>query len=92
MTEVAMQVQEPFVPCEPRREWLLRCQQPEHGDRIAICSVPAEDGRVVVVATDDSPAFTLEGEQIGAFREAFLAATAVAAADIRAPRVPIIAE
>jgi hypothetical protein len=91
MTEVATQVQETFAPHGPRREWLLRCHQPEHDDRIAICSVLAEDGRIVVVATDDNPAFVLEGEQIGAFREAFLAATAVAAADLRAPRVPTTA-
>jgi hypothetical protein len=86
MTQTTVQVQEPFTPAEPRREWLLRCQQPEQQDHFAICSVLAEDGRVVVVDTNDLPAITLEGDQIGAFREALRAATAVADADIRTRR------
>jgi hypothetical protein len=84
MPETTVQVQEPFTPAEPRREWLLRCHQPENDDHFAICSLLAEDGRVVVVNTDDLPVFTLEGDEIGAFREALRAATAVADADIRA--------
>lgn len=92
MTEIAEQSQEPFTPQGPKREWLLRCQQTERGDRLATCSVLAEAGRIVIVDADDVPTFALDGSQIGEFRDAFLAATAVVDQDIRERRVPIMAD
>ena len=71
-----------FAPLGPKREWLVRCMEPEDPDRPAVCAVVAEAGTVVIIDTDDQPALTLDGSQISEFRTAFTQATELAARDV----------
>jgi hypothetical protein len=76
-----------FAPMGPKREWLVRCMEPEDRDRPAVCAVVAEAGTVVIIDTDDQPALTLDGSQISEFRSAFAQATELAARDVEHRRL-----
>jgi len=74
---------EPFRSQKPKREWLLRCVDPEDESRDQICGILAEAGHIVILGPEDLPVFNLHGDQIGEFREAFREAVAIAEQDER---------
>lgn len=90
MTNVKQQSTELFQPAVPQREWLMRCTHPEPTMEfeLAVCSVMAEAGEIVIVDTEEQPVIRLVDSQIGGFRAALDDAIAVAAADVEARRKP----
>ncbi|KAA2262984.1 hypothetical protein F0L68_11020 [Solihabitans fulvus] len=68
----------------PRREWLLRCNDADNG--LAICSVLAEAGEVVICGTNDLPMLRLPEGYLAAFHTGLTEAMAVAEQDLRNTR------
>jgi hypothetical protein len=69
-----------FMGTEPRREWLLRCEDHNYDHRV--CVVTVDEGQIVLSLEEGEEMIKLGGDRVPAFEAAWQAAKSVAALDL----------